>query len=59
MELEEEMLNRTKQWLFAILIASLMGLAGCGGSGGGLPTDSDGDGAVSYTHLTLPTNREV
>ena len=22
-------------------------------------TDSDGDGTVSYTHLTLPTNREV
>ena len=53
MELEEEMLNRTKQWLFAILIASLMGLAGCGGSGGGLPTDSDGDGVSDAQDLSL------
>ena len=32
-------------------------LEACGG--GGSPTSSGGDTAVSYTHLTLPTNREV
>ena len=29
------------------------------GKGGGLSDMLGGPGAVSYTHLTLPTNREV
>ena len=31
-------------------------VSGGGGGGGGTPANSD---PVSYTHLTLPTNREV
>ena len=49
------MLNRTKQWFFAILVASLMGLAGCGGGSSNLPLDSDGDG-VSDSQDAYPND---
>ena len=43
-----------KKKIFALTLSVVMtgmALAGCGGSGAG----SQSDGAVSYTHLTLPT----
>ena len=52
----------------AALAATLLGAAACGSNDDDSPTTSasgpvDGKGktlkAVSYTHLTLPTNREV
>lgn len=49
------MLNRTKQWFFAVLVASLMGLAGCGGGSSNLPLDSDGDG-VSDSQDAYPND---
>ena len=39
--------------LTGALTALTLSLAACGGTSG------DSAGAVSYTHLTLPTNREV
>ena len=47
---------------YAWLVAISLGLAGCPymtKSEFDEAWDNDGDGSVSYTHLTLPTNREV
>ena len=53
----------------AILLSTLttiltLSLAGCGSTGGledsvGVQNSTAPTGPVSYTHLTLPTNREV
>ena len=41
----------------ALTLAVLIGITGCSSDDG--KNGVDGIAAVSYTHLTLPTNREV
>ena len=49
-----------KKILGIILVLALtVALAACGGGGDKEKTITVGASPVSYTHLTLPTNREV
>ena len=50
-----ELLDEVRSLAMAQLHKALTGSIGCWEDGRG----SDGDGAVSYTHLTLPTKRIV
>ena len=44
----------SQMWIFGLILALLVG-----GSGPLSAQDAADTSAVSYTHLTLPTNREV